>query len=48
MEHLTVSVEYVMGMIFGHLCQLYDYDSMYEKLSAGGLPPGVLISGKFM
>ena len=30
-EHLTAVVEFVMDIIFVHLCELYDDDSMYEK-----------------
>ena len=30
-EHLTAVVEFVMDIIFVHLCELYDDDSMHEK-----------------
>ena len=30
-EHLTVGVEFVMDIVFFHLRELFDNDSMYEK-----------------
>jgi len=30
-EHLTVGVEFVIDMIFVHLRELYDDDSIHEK-----------------